>query len=96
MWFLEKYEIILEITNFSKYKTLPTINKINAITSNNKYWYNGISALATLKWGAPLCLITYSVQYIAVSRGDIGRSLKILDSFCIFSWYLPQNMTIVN
>jgi hypothetical protein len=42
-------------------------------------------------WGAPLCLITYSVQYVAVSRADIGRSRYSDEIACTAFVYLLEN-----
>lgn len=56
-----------------------------AMTSRSKYWYSGRSAPAVLKCGAPRCLITYSVQKMAVSMGDNGLSRNILEVLFAFS-----------
>jgi len=48
--------------------------QINAITSRSRYWYQARSRIAGRKCGAPLCLMTYSVQKMAVSKADIGLS----------------------
>jgi hypothetical protein len=45
-----------------------------AMTSSKKYWYHVRSSAAERMCGAPLCLITYSVQNTACSSGVIGWS----------------------
>ena len=65
-----------------------TIN--NANKSRRRYWYQASSAAAVRRCGAPACLMTYSVQKMAVSRGDIGLSLKALDIRTAFSRYLQK------
>lgn len=59
-------------------------------TSINKYWYQDNLRAADFKWCAPLCLITYSVQYITSSFCVIGRSLNRLDSSITFDLYLRK------
>jgi hypothetical protein len=67
-----------------------TTDRSTAETSRSRYWYQERSRAADRRCGAPLCLMTYSVQKIAVSRADIGRSLKALDIRTAFSRYLEQ------
>lgn len=55
------------------------------MTSRLWYWIQFKSCAATLRWSAPLCLMTNSVQKVASSRGWTGRSRFIWDSFTIFS-----------
>jgi hypothetical protein len=54
--------------------TVITESRITASMSNSRYWYQARSSIAGRKCGAPLCLITYSVQKMAVSIADIGLS----------------------
>jgi hypothetical protein len=63
---------------------------ITANTSRRRYWYQASSTAAVCRCGAPACLMTYSVQNTAVSRGDTGRSLKALDIRTAFSRYLEE------
>lgn len=42
--------------------------------SSSRYWYQARPNIAGRKCGAPLCLIMYSVQKMAVSIADIGLS----------------------
>jgi hypothetical protein len=67
-----------------------TAERSTAETSRSRYWYQKRSLAADRRCGAPPCLTTYSLQKIAVSREDIGRSLKALDVRTAFSRYLEQ------
>jgi len=68
--------------------TTTAMNTAN--TSRRRYWYQASSTAAVRRCGAPACLMTYSVQKMAVSRGDSGLSLKALDIRTAFSRYLQQ------
>jgi hypothetical protein len=67
-----------------------TADKSTAEISRSRYWYQERSRAADRRCDAPPCLTTYSVQKIAVSRADIGRSLKALDIRTAFARYLEQ------
>jgi len=69
-----------------------------AMTSSRKYWYQARSSTAERKWGAPLCRITYSVQYTACSIGVSGWSRMIWEIRWAFSRYLwqPPNIIVQN
>jgi hypothetical protein len=67
-----------------------TADRNTAETSRRRYWYQEISRAADRRCDAPPCLTTYSVQKMAVSRADIGLSLKALDIRTAFSRYLEQ------
>jgi hypothetical protein len=54
-----------------------TMNVITAAkTSSGRYWYKVRSKAAERKCGAPPCLMTYSVQKMAVSGGVWGLPLN--------------------
>lgn len=74
-----------------RYKIIQNVTKtvtITAATSKSRYWYHDRSTAAERKCGAPPCLMTYSVQKMAVSSGVWGRSLNCCDIFLAFSLYL--------
>lgn len=48
------------------------------------------SCIIDLIWGAPSCLRTYSIQNIAVSKGERGLSWKIADFLFTTSRYLKK------
>jgi hypothetical protein len=67
---LTSLRIMVQAINMNK-----TVHiQINARTSRSRYWYQARSSTAGCKCGAPLCLMTYSVQKMAVSKADIGLS----------------------
>lgn len=73
-------------------------NKINAIaarTSIKKYLYQGNFIPYDFKWCAPLCFITYSVQYITSSFCVFGRSLNLLESAIAFALYLGNKYSVI-
>lgn len=63
---------------------------MTAITSNKKYWYHVRFRPWDFKCAAPLCRITYSVQYTTDFSGVIGRSLNIFKAIFAFSVYLKS------
>ena len=82
-------KIILHTNNrMSRLETLASAS--TAMTSSRKYWYQARSSTDESKWGAPLCRITYSVQYTACWSGVSGWSLKIREKCWAFSRYLWQ------
>ena len=68
---------------------------ITAVTSSRKYWYHVRSSTAERKWGAPLCRITYSVQYTACCSGVSGWSRMMRERRWAFSRYLWQTRSII-
>jgi len=74
--------------------TDPTASARTTMTSRRKYWYQARSSRAERKCGAPLCRITYSVQYTAFSSGVSGWCLKIWErrAFSRYLWQ-PPNIT---
>lgn len=60
-------------------------------TSRSKYWYQDRSIADDRRCPAPWCLMTYSVQKMALSIGDIGLSLKRRESSLALVWYLKDN-----
>jgi len=49
--------------------TIAMDSTITAMTSNSRHWYHVRSSAADRRCGAPPCLMTYSVQKMAVSSG---------------------------
>lgn len=72
------------------HKTVMKTKAKKPITSRLWYWNQFKSCAATLRCGAPLCLITNSDQKTARSKGSTGRSRCILDSPIILSLYLKR------
>lgn len=60
-------------------------------------WYTRkLRVLPTLRrWGAPLCLKTYSTQYTPRSSGSWGRSENKADSLFTLSWYLKKKLHVM-
>lgn len=70
--------------NKTKDKNIPSIEKI----SSKRYWGQLRDSAAECKCFAPLCLNTYSIQYVARLRGVSCWSLKISDKYWAFLEYL--------
>lgn len=77
----------LKVTN----KTIIKQNNTAPITSDKKYWYNDKFRPLDFNCGAPLCRMTYSVQYTTFFSGDIGWSLNTFEAILAFSAYLKQS-----
>lgn len=83
-------EISLFAVNAVARTTAASVRQNGMIMSRNHSWYH--ERLWDIKFGAPLFLMTYSVQYTAVFNGSIGLSLKRCASSAAFCLYLQVNV----
>jgi hypothetical protein len=83
-WLEQQRQSLLKIRNKMKEKRMD-VTISTKVTSISICWYHVRSKAADRKCAAPPCLMTYSVQKMAVSSGDCGRSRNIRDSCFMFS-----------
>lgn len=74
---------------------MKVVKNVKVITSSNRNLYHGVSFSGLVKYLAPLCRMTYSIQNTAFWMALIGSSSILSDRSAIASLYLEHTETFL-